>query len=135
MEEELYFSKVGEFSNLYLEKVLFEYEGEPIIFVCSNENTKFICNCYEFRYELKWILCETSDNILLDVINQEMTLRDTFLINNKKKFEIIIDERDNTIINDISDTEIDENILPTDNVLLRVNTPDLDAYVSQLKKK
>lgn len=133
--DELYFSNVGVFSDLYLEKVLFEYEGEPIIFICSNKKKKFLCNCYDFRYELKWILSETNNNIILNLLDNEVTLRDAFLLSDKKKIQIIIDENDKTNIKELNANDIDMSILPAEGVGLRVNTSGISAYMLQLSKE
>ena len=54
--KELYFENLQDIGNLYLDKVFNSFEGEDIIFVCTDENgSYYFCVCYEFRYQLCWI--------------------------------------------------------------------------------
>lgn len=65
MQKELYFEKVNQIGNLYLECILYEFEYEPILFVCSDElNNLYLCACSEMRKEQRWLITNTDYNIL-----------------------------------------------------------------------
>ena len=47
---ELYFENVIEKGNLYLDHILYEFEDEPILFLCKDKDgNRYLCHCAEIR--------------------------------------------------------------------------------------
>lgn len=67
MSEEAYFRNVSEIGDLCLKRVFFEFESEPILFLCENQDKQsYLCLCSEIRYELKSITPHKSAQLTLD---------------------------------------------------------------------
>ena len=58
---ELYFENVIEKGNLYLDHILYEFEDEPILFLCKDKDgNRYLCLCAEIRGERRLVLIEIS---------------------------------------------------------------------------
>ena len=84
MTKEAYFRNVSEIGNLYLKHVFFEFEREPILFLCENlDKQSYLCLCSEIRYEQKWIIVRCLDNTLESLIKREKDIAAAFLESEK----------------------------------------------------
>lgn len=131
----VFFNNIPNVGDLFLDKVLLEYELEPVIFVCKdNCNNFFLCICDDFiDAKRSWIAVKITVEDLLDVINDKITLLTAF-----KKSE------DKTVIIDycpdkktynycmMSFSDIDENELPYEDQYLD-EKETLDDYIDYLK--
>jgi len=61
---------------------IMEWEGEPIVFVSSENGNIYLVNCVEFRDDIesigckRWVVGKTTIGILLDLVHQKITLYD-----------------------------------------------------------
>ncbi len=63
--------------ELYFMFSLLEYDGIPILFVCSDcEDNWYLCDCVEFRDYQRWTISRTSAAILSDILNQTLSVFD-----------------------------------------------------------
>lgn len=87
----VFFNNVPNIGDLYINKVLLEYELEPVIFVCKDSYSNFfLCICDDFIDEKRsWIAIKILVEDLLDVINDKITLLSAFKKSENKT--IIID--------------------------------------------
>lgn len=47
----LYFNNVEKVGQLYLEYVFFEFESEPMLFICHDQlNQTYLCLCSDIRH-------------------------------------------------------------------------------------
>lgn len=77
---EIYFENVVKIGKLYLEYVFYEFEKEPILFLCSDEvKNLYICLCSEIRYEQKWIVTKCKMTTLKSLIKEEIDIATAFL--------------------------------------------------------
>lgn len=77
--KKIYFENVLNIGDLYLEQILFSFEKMPIVFVCfDKENKKYLCLCDDCINEECWIFVEISNETLLKVLNDEITILDAF---------------------------------------------------------
>ena len=61
----LYFNNVEKVGQLYLEYVFFEFESEPILFICHDQlNQTYLCLCSDIRHGQKWIITKCDTKIL-----------------------------------------------------------------------
>lgn len=57
LKEVPYFENVPKIGNLFFVKSYYEFEHEPIVFICENEHEhEFLCYCSEIRKKQKWII-------------------------------------------------------------------------------
>lgn len=128
--KELYFENLQGIGNLYLDKVFNSFEGEDIIFVCTDENgSYYFCVCYEFRYQLCWIATKASIIDITDIISKETDIHSLF-----KKSKQIINISDDGEKQTITFTDyktINQNYIPTEGVKLREDS-DLSDYRKKL---
>lgn len=81
---ELYFENVIEKGNLYLDHILYEFEDEPILFICKDKDgNRYLCHCAEIRGERRWVLIEISLELLKSLIEEEMDIASAFLSQEK----------------------------------------------------
>lgn len=63
--------------ELYFMFSLLEYDGIPVIFVCSDcDDNWYLCDCVEFRDYQRWTISRTSAAILSDILNQTVSVYD-----------------------------------------------------------
>lgn len=79
-----YFSNVVGVGELYLEYVFSEFEGEPILFVCSDRvGELYLCVCTEIRYEQDWIITLVDKIQMKEMIKQNKDIRSAFIESEK----------------------------------------------------
>ena len=118
---EIYFDKVVQIGRLYLVYIFFEFESEPILFLCVDDERKlYLCFCPEIRYGQKWIVTECELSTLKALIDGKMDIASAFFLKN----EVIIinmnlqgDESSYIIASD----EIDRLDLPKEGKYIRNN--------------
>lgn len=131
--KDIYFEKIGLYENLYIEKILFEFELEPIIFVCTDGKEKFLCNCIDFRDGYEWILSKTNNTVLIDLINKKLDLRDAFTSKSNETYYIVYDEvNDCMLTNKIDVTNFDKSYFVSEGTKLQINATDKHDYLSFL---
>lgn len=81
------FSETGE---LTIERIFFD-AGYPILFTCTNESGElFLCVCCQNNASgKKWLLAETSCDVILSLLKDNITMREAFLVSGKKRFSIL----------------------------------------------
>ena len=87
----IFFDKVIQIGRLYLDYIFYEFESEPILFSCVNDEKKlYLCLCSEIRYGQKWVITECELSTLKALIDEKMDIASAFLLKN----EIIIIDMD-----------------------------------------
>lgn len=75
----IYFENVPNIGSLRLEETLFSFEGTPILFVCiDKDNIRYFCLCDDIIDEESWIIVQISNETLLKVLNDEITVLNAF---------------------------------------------------------
>ena len=88
---DIYFDKVIQIGRLYLDYIFYEFESEPILFSCVDDEKKlYLCLCSEIRYGQKWVITECELSTLKALIDEKMDIASAFLLKN----EIIIIDMD-----------------------------------------
>lgn len=91
MNIEKIFSMIPEFKNVKLDKILFE-SRYPVLFTCVSDGKVYLFSCYLVSHEyVKWLGTETNYQILIDLLQDKITLYDAFYHNVDKKILIEFD--------------------------------------------
>lgn len=76
----VYFENVEQIGSLYMEHIFFEFENEPILFVCRDDADKlYLCLCSEIRAGQRWIVARTDIETLSLLIDKKMDILSAFL--------------------------------------------------------
>lgn len=116
-----YFENIEGIGALYLQYVFYEFEHEPILFVCENiDKELFLCLCSDIRYEQKWIISKTNIMILKMLVDNRIDIATAFL-KQEKLFVNIMDlkgDEESVIINR---SELDRLDLPKEGTYVKDN--------------
>lgn len=124
-----YFENVTGIGKLYLEYTFFEFENEPILFLCGDQNKKlYICICSDIRYGQKWIITECKITTLKLLINEEIDIVSAFL-RPKKAVIVNMDLQGNESNFEIEVDKIDKLDLPKEGTYIRCNKEDAYNYL------
>lgn len=125
MEQQIYF--IINDNALVLDKVLVEYNEEPIFCVCKHEEDYYIALCADGKEE-RYIVTQTSLKRLSDMLHERMTMREVFL--HADKFGDIVAGKDvaEEIIIEKNIEQIPLDVLPYEGAYLKVATRELKEY-------
>lgn len=112
MKIERIFRKIPAFENVVLDTILFESKY-PVLFTCKNGNDiyLFIC-CFLNADTAKWIGTKTSYDMLIELLENKITIRNAFLGVTEEKI-VIEYHGENVACNTIKSRDIQECLLPT----------------------
>lgn len=126
-----YFENVVTVGNLYLAYILYEFENEPILFICSDDSKElYLCICAEIRGHMRWIVACCQDKILSDLVSQKIPIASAFLLNDKV-IAIEYNNEDDETSKVINSKEINLLDLPEEGLMLRVSEEDKSS-IAQL---
>lgn len=126
-----YFENVVTVGNLYLAYILYEFENEPILFICSDDSKElYLCICAEIRRHMRWIVACCQDKILSDLVSQKIPIASAFLLNDKV-IVIEYNNEDDETSKVINSKEINLLDLPEEGLMLRVSEEDKSS-IAQL---
>lgn len=112
MKVENIFRSIPDFSNIVLDKILFESKY-PVMFTCKNKKDVylFIC-CLVAGDKVEWIGTKTTYDNLIALLENRITIREAFL--NITEDKIIIDYNGKNVdYREEKGSNIPENLLPT----------------------
>lgn len=128
-----YFSNVVGVGELYLEYVFFEFEGEPILFVCSDRvGELYLCVCTEIRYEQDWIVTLVDKIQMKEMIKQNKDIRSAF-IESKKIILINMTIDGSESSKAVKYEEVDPTELPDEGVYIQCDIPKVMDYLREQK--
>ena len=123
---ELCFDIDGE--EIYLDKVLVDYEHVPLFFVCSGANGYYISLCTDIE-QLTYIVANVSRLDLYEMLQGHITMRDVIL-RQKYFYEIeSADEVTSDIVTRKPISEINDSMLPYEGAYFEAVTDELRDYV------
>ena len=126
---DVYFKNVTGVGDLYLDNVFIKLEDENILFLCEdNKGSKYLCLCYEFRWALKWVLCEITAKTVSELISRKTDLKTAFEQGKDNIINIIYKDNQETFKR-VSFNEIESLINP---YLIRINNPEIKNLVITL---
>ena len=111
---------VSEFKNLVLDKVIIDYNENPIVYVFLDEGTPYLFAYFPQGGVEKWVGTKTTFYTIVQMLHNEIPVSDAIRdITNEKIF--IIKEKDKIQNNIINYSELPSDVLPEENFL------DLDS--------
>ena len=128
-----FFKNLSIIGDLYIRKTLFEFDKMPILFVCVDRYLDYyLCLCVDSIIENKWLITKTKPSLLIKLIENKISIYDTFQRSNN---EIIIAKQTKNgftyqafVFNDIPEDELPEKTEKLDNNCL-------NDFLKELKNK
>lgn len=122
--------------KLFYDKIIFE-SYYPIFFSCKNENGDLflgVCCQYDEKQE-KILLTKTTPEIIIKVLSDEITLRDSFLQDKESRYSINTIKKEITCVKDDPvDWDAENSIyLPTPNEYMEVEEGEFDEEIEYYK--
>lgn len=124
------FSRIKDFSELKIDTVLVE-EEQPILFTCTDsKHNVYLALCPFDNYErIMWFLTKTNYDVLINLLNDKITIYDAFKAVSDNKY-IIIYNKDGVSSECVSFDALDENYLPVKGEYMDVEE---DEYCDEIK--
>lgn len=114
---------------------LIEFEGIPIVFICTNNIDVYFCLCTEIRGYQQWIIKKTSFESLEKLIQKEYDLRSYI----EESSVVYIAHAEGTIDNinykEINIHDISKNDMPPEGIYLNFIYEDSFENLKKLKEK
>lgn len=125
----IYFDNVVQIDRLYLEHIFYEFESEPVIFSCVDEDKNiYLCLCCEIRYCQRWLVTKCSIATLKSLIDEEIDIATAFLkYPDIISIEMDIQGNENSSI--IKKEEIDSLDLPKEGTYIRCDKEKAKNYI------
>ena len=131
-----FFYATNAYPDLYVDKVLFEYDYYSYYILTDKKHNYFVSHCYEVEERQSWIINKIDIFKLVDFLSNKIDIRDVFLCNNEKKIIITrnyIDGKES--YKEIRNDEIKEmDILPDKNVFIDLDEEEYKDYINKLKE-
>ena len=125
-----FLKNVPNIGELTTERVLFMFDKTPIVFVCiDKKNSRYLCMCTDSILEYTWLLAPIGIDVLLALMNDEISIVQAFEKSNGKIL-LINQQKD-----EFQYTEYDFNEIPEDELPDRdekLENPNLTEYLMKL---
>lgn len=126
---------IDNLGQLTIDKVFFE-NTYPILFTCVNEkNDLFLCVCCQNNIEAKkWLVTKTTAEIIINLLEDKMTLRDAFLQYSNFQYVVIDDYSNITSSNGDEEYWNDNSIyLPDKGEYIEADDGEFDEEIKYYK--
>lgn len=129
MMEQVFFVVDGQ--ELIMDKVLVEFDGSPVFFVCKNKNVYFIALNIDLNEE-RYILTRISLNRLSRMLHGKITMRESILKGDKYWDIVAGADVDKDIIYERNIEEIPLEVLPYEGAYFKIASKDMAAYTEKI---
>ena len=129
-----YFTNVPNIGNLDLEEILVE-DDIPVFFTLISENKqRYISVCCEIYGEQRWIIAPVSNDRLIELLTNKLSIRDIFL--NNEGYIIVHWSKDNPTLRyeTVDPHEPPEDDLPL-NEMLDTEKDEFSEYITEIQKE
>lgn len=128
MQIEKIFGEIPIFQDIKMDKILFE-SSYPILFTCiENRNIYLFICCVNNSDETKWIGTKTSYPNLIELLTNEITIRDAFANVTDKKF-LITKKVTGVNFNEVDFKDLPQDLLPTAGEFLETESGELEEEI------
>lgn len=133
MKTEAFIPAFSNGKELYFMFSLLEYDGVPIIFVCSDSDEKwYLCDCVEFRDYQRWTISKTTATTLADILNQKVSVYDALSFAEECRVVDLDYETDEYSQKTVPFSCLRHEDLPQRGAMLRYYDAKADDYVAML---
>ena len=134
MEIENVFRKIPEFSDIVLDTILFESKY-PVMFTWKNKGDLylFIC-CLVNAEKVKWIGSKTTYDNLIDLLENNITIRDAFLNITENKIIVEYNGKE-TEYKIVKGKDVPDNILPTAGEYMEAEEGEYGEEIALFKRQ
>lgn len=136
MNIEKIFNESGLFKNIKIDTILFE-ERYPVLFTCLEGDRVYLVICSEVTAtKVVWICTETNYDILIQLLKDEMTIRDAFLgYTDEKKVIEYFGPNHSISINIVTENSINKKLLPTAGQYMDAEIGEFDDELKIFEKR
>lgn len=86
-----YFRNVPDWGDLRMEQVIVDYVYPLLSVLKDSSGTRYLCMCFDTRGAQQWLVTPVSNKILVDLLNNKITLSAPFEDSRTKKLRVIMD--------------------------------------------
>lgn len=125
-----YFKDVKSVGDLYIDHILYEFEGEPIVFICRDEVNRdmYLSLCSEIRFGQKWVLVKSTVDVLRSLIYRKTDIAGVFLA--AEEVIVITMDLEGNERSEIKKTdEMDRFDLPEEGLMIRCDEESARIYL------
>ena len=115
--------------NFYLEKELVD---ENLLFICKNNNTKYLVTAYNYDID-NYILCKITNETLLDMLTQKITMEQAFRKSDKIYETYIEDNSDTIYYKEYKSSKFNGSKLPNVGAYYKVASQYILDYINFIK--
>ena len=128
-----YFENVLEYGNLSVEEIFFEDFYLILFVLISKNNQRFLSDCCDIRNEQRWILSSISNDKLIALINNKITVYDAIITSTEHIIAIRDYQTRHDHFESITLDSLDILDLPAKEEFLDTDPDDYKEYISLLK--
>ena len=131
-----YFYNLPHLGTMYLKSTYLFFE-EPILFLCNDrQGKKFLCLCAEFRDEYRWVVAETDNKVLKNLITNKISTYESFRQSRGQKYIIKWSgyDADEEIVYRVNFEDIPELDLPEKNIFLDIPQMQQAKLIQDLQR-
>lgn len=129
-----YFENIVGIGNLEIDYVIFE-ANYPVLFTCVDKDKQlYLCVCCDVRQEQRWIISRTTNENIIGLLTNKVTLRDAF--RNQSDENYIVTWKYGTQkekSKKVRFNQIDPLDLPTENEFLEAEDGEFKEYIDRLQ--
>lgn len=119
------------FGNLFMEQELARLDI-PFIFVCLDDNhMRYLALCYNDR-DYKYVLAKCDSYSLIQILEGILSI-DTFIQKSDKIFLLNLIDWDKATIQEMSYTDLSNEVLPETNTFFTIKNKSIDEYIERLE--
>ena len=120
--------------NFYLLFTITEFDGIPILFIVTDDyNNLYLCDCVEFREKQIWLISPIKFTVLMQLMNQQITILSAFKNGDSSKIIATFDYDTGKFTQEIINfDEISPENLPEEGAFVYSKSDDPMLYWSEV---
>lgn len=130
-----YFDNIIGIGKLFIDFIFVQYESEPILFTCIDENSEhYLCICTEIRFRKRWIVARSNPGWITKLIKHEVDIA-TAMTRFDRVIVIEEDLHGNETSRELRINDLTAYDLPRSGTMLHIYDPDgIQKYLDLLNE-